>query len=160
MSVFVALLRGINVGGKNSLPMKDLVRLFEALGCKAVRSYIQSGNIVFEASEALGRRLPVALSRAILEEAGLKVPVITRTALELAHSLRDNPYLRSKADPTASTSPSSRTRPQRRRSRRSIRSAPRPTSSSCAVATSTCICRTASENRSSRTLTSTRSSER
>jgi uncharacterized protein (DUF1697 family) len=100
MSVFVALLRGINVGGKNSLPMKDLVRLFEALGCKAVRTYIQSGNVVFEASEALGRRLPDALSRAILKEAELKVPVVTRTALELKKSLRDNPYLGTTADPT------------------------------------------------------------
>jgi uncharacterized protein (DUF1697 family) len=99
MSVFVALLRGINVGGKNSLPMKQLVLLFEALGCKSVRTYIQSGNVVFEASEALARRLPDALTQRILKETGLRVPVVTRSAAKLATNLRRNPYLGTKADP-------------------------------------------------------------
>jgi uncharacterized protein (DUF1697 family) len=99
VSIFVALLRGINVGGKNSLPMRDLVAIFEDLGCKQVRTYIQSGNVVFEASEALGRRVPDAVTRAIAKEANLTIPVVTRTAAELAKNLRDNPYLGKKADP-------------------------------------------------------------
>jgi uncharacterized protein (DUF1697 family) len=99
MSVHVALLRGINVGGKNSLPMKELVALFSGLGCKAVRTYIQSGNVVFEANETLARRVPEALSRKILEEAGLRIPVVTRSAAELALSLRANPYLETELDP-------------------------------------------------------------
>ena len=45
MASSVALLRGINVGGKNLLPMKDLVRLFEEAGCTGVRTYIQSGKL-------------------------------------------------------------------------------------------------------------------
>ena len=45
----VALLRGINVGGKNVLPMKDLAEMFADAGCTNVRTYIQSGNVIFEA---------------------------------------------------------------------------------------------------------------
>ena len=51
---YLALLRGINVGGKNKLPMKDLAALFVAAGCADVRTYIQSGNVVFHATP--GRR--------------------------------------------------------------------------------------------------------
>ena len=46
---FVALLRGINVGGRNRLPMKGLIAVFEAAGCRNVGTYIQSGNVVYEA---------------------------------------------------------------------------------------------------------------
>src|ERR1700710_242567 len=46
-SPYVALLRGVNVGGKNKLPMSDLAGLFAAAGCEAVRTYIQSGNVLF-----------------------------------------------------------------------------------------------------------------
>lgn len=51
--VYVALLRGINVGGKNRLAMKDLVTIFEDVGCREVRTYIQSGNVVFKGSAEL-----------------------------------------------------------------------------------------------------------
>ncbi|MEO8874950.1 MAG: DUF1697 domain-containing protein, partial [Polyangiaceae bacterium] len=50
---FVALLRGINVGGRNMLPMKTLIGLFEKAGCSDVKTYIQSGNVVFSASPDL-----------------------------------------------------------------------------------------------------------
>ncbi|MBT8093007.1 MAG: DUF1697 domain-containing protein [Gammaproteobacteria bacterium] len=51
MSVKVVLLRGINVGGRNSLPMKGLRELFDELGCRDVHTYIQSGNVVFKSDE-------------------------------------------------------------------------------------------------------------
>jgi len=95
----VALLRGINVGGKNLLPMAKLARMFEAIGCLAVRTYIQSGNVLFEASEALARQVPREIGRAILVDAGLEVPVIVRTADELAAVLRANPFRPGGADP-------------------------------------------------------------
>ncbi len=63
--VHVALLRGINVGGKNKLLMKELVAIFERAGCEEVRSYIQSGNVVFRAKTALAGRLPELVSCAI-----------------------------------------------------------------------------------------------
>lgn len=84
MSTHVALLRAINVGGRNSLPMKTLARMFEELGCKNVRTYIQSGNVVFEASDALARRVPKAIHAAIEKQCGFSVPVVVRTHAELA----------------------------------------------------------------------------
>ncbi|HVV46517.1 MAG TPA: DUF1697 domain-containing protein, partial [Bryobacteraceae bacterium] len=47
--VQVALLRGVNVGGRNKLPMRDLAEMFENAGCTNVRTFIQSGNVVFRA---------------------------------------------------------------------------------------------------------------
>ncbi|MBW2454859.1 MAG: DUF1697 domain-containing protein [Deltaproteobacteria bacterium] len=97
--VHVALLRGINVGGKNKLPMKDLVRLFEALDCHDVRTYIQSGNVVFHAKPALARRIGDLMAAAIRERFGYQVPVVLRTAAELERAATENPFLQTDADP-------------------------------------------------------------
>lgn len=96
----IALLRGINVGGKNKLLMKDLARLFEQAGCRDVQTYIQSGNVVFSAKTSLARRLPQTITSAIEEHFGLRVPVIMRSAGQLGAVLRDNPFLREGADPS------------------------------------------------------------
>ncbi len=53
VSTHVALLRGVNVGGKNKLPMEDLRAMFTLAGCEAVVTYIQSGNVVFKAGAEL-----------------------------------------------------------------------------------------------------------
>ena len=95
----VALLRGINVGGKKSLPMKALAQLFAAAGCADVRTYIQSGNVIFAATEAVAARVPAALSAAIAREFDLRVPLMTRTAAELDAVVRGNPFLRQGTDP-------------------------------------------------------------
>jgi len=101
MDAHVALLRAINVAGRNILPMKDLVALFEAAGCADVRTYIQSGNVVYRAPAALAARLPQLLHARIEERFGLDVPVVTRTARELARAARSNPYLLAGADAAA-----------------------------------------------------------
>ena len=80
---YVALLRGVNVGGKNKLPMKDLAALFAAAACTEVETYIQSGNVVFEAPRGAESRLPALLGRELDRRFGLKVPVVMRTAAEL-----------------------------------------------------------------------------
>jgi uncharacterized protein (DUF1697 family) len=90
--VHVALLRAINVGGNNKLPMKDLVRLFESIGCGDVRTYIQSGNVVYTAGAALAKKVPALAAAAIEAELGLRVPVVTRTAAELADAARARPF--------------------------------------------------------------------
>jgi uncharacterized protein (DUF1697 family) len=97
----VALLRGINVGGKNLLPMKLLVRLFESCGCRAVETYIQSWNVIFEASAEVARRLSKAVSQAILKESRLTVPVIIRPVGELAAVVSAQPFRKTGADPKA-----------------------------------------------------------
>jgi uncharacterized protein (DUF1697 family) len=89
----VALLRGINVGGKNKLPMKDLVAMFERAGCARVRHYIQSGNVVFDADEKVAKKLAGAIEAEIQRALGLRVPVILRTARELRAVAAKNPLL-------------------------------------------------------------------
>lgn len=98
MGRHVALLRGINVGGKNRLPMKVLSAMFVAAGCSDVQTYIQSGNVAFTASDALARRLPAAISAAIEDQAGLTVPVMTRSLAELRSVVVDNPFLKADAE--------------------------------------------------------------
>ena len=98
-STHVALLRGINVGGKNKLPMKDLVAVFVAAGCKDVRTYIQSGNVVLCAPAALAKELPHLVSAAIAKRFGLRVPVVMRSEAELTRALTSNPFLKAGKDP-------------------------------------------------------------
>ena len=93
-SVHVALLRGINVSGKNKLPMGDLVSIFERVGCRDVETYIQSGNVVFRAKEATARRVPARVQRAVADEFGYQVPVVARRAVELRNAARANPFLK------------------------------------------------------------------
>lgn len=97
----VALLRGINVGGKNSLPMKELVALVSGLGARDVQTYIQSGNVVFSAGASLARRMPQRLSDAIAERLGLAIPVVMRSAGQWQAVVEGNPFLAEGAEPKA-----------------------------------------------------------
>ena len=98
MSIYIALLRGINVGGHNKLPMKDLAALFGEAGCNDVRTYIQSGNVVFEAAPKLARCIPGIITASIADRFGLEVPLVTRSANELAAIVSANPYVRDGVD--------------------------------------------------------------
>src|SRR5512143_3451922 len=95
----VALLRGINVGGRNRLPMADLAAVFAAEGCAEVRTYIQSGNVLFLAPAARVGALAGAVEGAIAARFGFRVPVVIRTASDLARVARGNPFLAAGADP-------------------------------------------------------------
>jgi uncharacterized protein (DUF1697 family) len=88
VTVYVALLRGINVGGKHKLPMKPLVRLMEQNGFAGVKSYIQSGNIVFHRSS----RPAEMLGTLIEKEFGFRPGVFLLTAAELEQAVIANPY--------------------------------------------------------------------
>jgi uncharacterized protein (DUF1697 family) len=90
----LALLRGINVGGKNMLPMKDLVAIFTAEGCSNVQHFIQSGNILFDIPTKRPTDLATRISARILETHSLKAPVILRTAKELKQVVLANPFMR------------------------------------------------------------------
>lgn len=93
MSRYVALLRGVNVAGKNLLPMKELAALFVAAGCTGVKTYIQSGNVVFAATPKIAERIPKVIAQRIAEQFGLQVPVVVRSAEEWAAAIRNNPFL-------------------------------------------------------------------
>jgi uncharacterized protein (DUF1697 family) len=99
-NTLVALLRGINVGGKHKLPMKELVALFEGAGCSDVRTYIQSGNVVFRTSEKSAAAVAKDVERRIEERFGYEVPVILRTAEALGTVASGNPFLADGADET------------------------------------------------------------
>jgi uncharacterized protein (DUF1697 family) len=90
-NTFIALLRGINVGGRNLIPMRDLCPLCASLGWQDVQSYIQSGNLVFQASAA-PKELEIELERAVARRFDLSIPVIIRKGTAWPGYVRDNPY--------------------------------------------------------------------
>jgi uncharacterized protein (DUF1697 family) len=96
--VHVALLRGINLGSRNRLSMDDLRVLFSEAGCGRVTTYIQSGNVVFEASDRLASQIAGRISGALALRFGINIPVVTRTAAELTKAARTNPFLKSGSD--------------------------------------------------------------
>ena len=98
VGTYVALLRGINVGGKNKLPMRDLAAMFVEAGCKDVRTYIQSGNVVFSIPLKSAKRVPDFVSQRIADRFGYRVPVVLRTADEFRQVVVRNPFLESDAD--------------------------------------------------------------
>ena len=97
--VYIALLRAINVGGTKKLLMADLRAMFEAAGCDDVRTYIQSGNVVFRAEPVLATRIPTLIQSEIAASKGFQAPVVTRTAAEMDTVARGNPFLAAGADP-------------------------------------------------------------
>jgi uncharacterized protein (DUF1697 family) len=99
MTTYVALLRGINVGCKNKVPMAMLRDVFASLGLEDVVTYIQSGNVVFT-SGVKAAQVASDIAGAINQEFGLSVPVIVRTRAELAKVATSNPYLKPGADPS------------------------------------------------------------
>ncbi len=98
VGLHVAFLRGINLGTRK-LPMKDLCAMFESAGCERVRSFIQSGNVVFAASAAVAKKVPAAIEAAIVKKYGFEAPIVLRTAAELAAAYEHNPLLEPKIDP-------------------------------------------------------------
>jgi uncharacterized protein (DUF1697 family) len=89
----LALLRGINVGGKNKLPMDVLLEMFIEAGCKDVRTYIQSGNVIFNASKHVSARISDGITTRIAERLGYRTPVILRTTEQLRDVACRNPFL-------------------------------------------------------------------
>jgi uncharacterized protein (DUF1697 family) len=93
----VALLRGINVGGKNMLPMKELAAMFAKAGCADVTTYIQSGNVVFCAEDKVVEGLGAGIAKQVEARFGIRVPVVLRAAAEVDAVLRANPFLKAGA---------------------------------------------------------------
>lgn len=90
----IALLRGINVGGSHLLPMKDLKEIFVSAGCSDVSSYIQSGNVIFNAPKGILKKLPGMIAGEIGRRFGFEVPVILRSSEQLENTISANPFLR------------------------------------------------------------------
>lgn len=90
----IALLRAVNVGGTGKLPMAELKAMAEELGFKAVRTYIASGNLLFDAGGLSESAVKAKLEKRLAEYAGKPVGVMVRSAAEMAQVARDNPFAR------------------------------------------------------------------
>lgn len=92
MPRYLALLRGINVGGRNKVAMADLRRIAGELGFTDVATYIQSGNLLFTSGDDGAAGHAVALERNIAEQLGVRPAVVVISAAELARTVADNPF--------------------------------------------------------------------
>ena len=92
MNSFIALLRGINVGGHKKILMADLRVLFEKLGFENVRTFIQSGNVVFQTSNENLTNIEDRIKYQVLNEYGIEVPVLVKSYSELKAIIKECPF--------------------------------------------------------------------
>ncbi len=93
---YVALLRGINVGGRNLIKMQDLARVFTQMGFKNVRTHIQSGNVIFDGVKSEPNALRRKIERELLKSLGHEGSVMLRTLEDLEGIVKRNPFKTSK----------------------------------------------------------------
>ena len=99
MARYVAFLRGINVGGRGVLKMQDLARMFATAGCEKVKTYIQSGNVVFEARAGDLERLHRKFEKRLRDRLGIAVKVMLRTSREIENLINLDPFKKAGNDP-------------------------------------------------------------
>ena len=92
-ATWVGLLRAVNVGGRNSAPMARVRAAVATTGATDVRTYVQSGNVVFSSSSRTEARVVDAVETALAAELGFAVPVVVRSAAAMQRVVADNPLL-------------------------------------------------------------------
>lgn len=92
MPRYVAFLRAINVGGHRLIKMEELARIFTAAGFKNTRTYIQSGNVIFDATSANALALRKKIEKALLNALGYEVTVMIRPLADIEEIVRRNPF--------------------------------------------------------------------
>jgi uncharacterized protein (DUF1697 family) len=93
MATYIAILRGINVSGQKKVNMYELKDLFSALNFKNVKTYIQSGNVVFNADTTGLSQISAHIEQKIVEKYGFAVPVLIKTYPEMISIIHHNPFL-------------------------------------------------------------------
>jgi uncharacterized protein (DUF1697 family) len=101
MARWIALLRGINVGGKNVLPMRAVVEILEGAGYRNVRTYAQSGNVVLDGRASSANSVAARVGEAIEAGHGVRPAVVVLTATELEEAAASNPYPQAEGQPRA-----------------------------------------------------------
>lgn len=91
MNTFITLFRGINVGGNNILPMKDLVSVLEVLGCTHIKTYIQSGNALYQTDKSKAE-VGKAIGLAIEQLHVFKPNILILDKSELSAAIENNPF--------------------------------------------------------------------
>ncbi len=99
MKAYIAFFRGINVGGKNVLPMKELVAVLEDLGAQNVKTYIKTGNAVFASPEKNLSRLSNKISSEIKKRRGFEPHVLLLELEDIERAIKKNPFPEAAADP-------------------------------------------------------------
>jgi uncharacterized protein (DUF1697 family) len=89
---YVALLRGINVGGHNKIKMEELREMFSSLGFEDVKSYINSGNIIFKGRKTTHDKLVTKIEKAIEKTFSLQIKVVVRESSEISNLVSNNPF--------------------------------------------------------------------
>jgi uncharacterized protein (DUF1697 family) len=92
VNIYIGLFRGINVGGKNILPMRELVSILKEIGYENIRTYIQSGNVVFSSKKIIGPNAADEISREIERKIGFSPKVVILSAKQLQNSINNNPF--------------------------------------------------------------------
>ncbi len=92
MIEYISLLRGINVSGQKIIKMKDLAKLFESFGFNNVKTYLQTGNVLFDSNETDIAKLTDFIEEKLIKELGYKVTVIIRTKKDLLDIVEQNPF--------------------------------------------------------------------
>ncbi len=90
---YVALLRGINVGGKNKVNMETLREICGDLGFENVKTYINSGNVVFDTRKSNNKTLAAKLAKAIEKEFSISISVMVRSMTEIKAIIEKNPFI-------------------------------------------------------------------
>ena len=98
MEIFVSMLRGINVGGRKKVSMKELAEIYLKLKFENIITYVNSGNVIFSANRKDNMSLAQEIERSILNYFGFEVPVIIRSAGEMKMITGSNPFLPDKSD--------------------------------------------------------------
>jgi uncharacterized protein (DUF1697 family) len=101
MQGIIALLRGINVGGKNKLPMRELTALLAGLGLENIQTYIQSGNVVFQTNRADLDELAAEIGTAVARSHGFTPKVMLLEARRLKEAVAANPFPQGQSEPKA-----------------------------------------------------------
>lgn len=96
-STYISLLRGINVGGHNMIRMDRLRQSFQALGLENVKTYIQSGNVIFKAPKKSAEICARRIQERILKDFGFSVSVMVVSSEEVGRVIKNNPFLKEKA---------------------------------------------------------------
>lgn len=92
MNKYIVLFRGINVGGNNIIPMKDLREILEDIGCVEVQTYIQSGNVVLQSAEKNSKKLTKEISKRVIANNGFEPKVMLLQLSDFQTAIKNNPF--------------------------------------------------------------------
>lgn len=99
MTTAIAFIRGINVGGKSKLPMKDLVGILDGIGIHGAVTYLQSGNVAFRCARVQQQELARRIGNAIMSHSKFQPQVVVASIQEIEHAVAANPYPEARQDP-------------------------------------------------------------